>query len=331
MGSDESKGYLIVGLGSMGRRRTRVLRALLPNVNLYGVDGRQDRRQEWSRNYEGESYECIEAAISAHDICAVFVCTSPESHASIIKYCLMKNLNVFSEINLLADMYKENILLAKEKKRVLFLSSTPMYKKEIEVIKKTVCSSKKNVFYQYHVGQYLPDWHPWEKFNDFFVGKKETNGCREIFAIEMPWILDTFGEITEYHLIADNITNLNINFPDGYLMLVKHENGNSGIIGFDVACRHAIRRFEAYSEDIYIEWHGKPENLIVRNTETGELEYPCKQELYDAIEGYSELINEQAYIEEVKSFFNVMEKKEEARYSFDKDYLLLKMLDELGI
>ena len=35
------------------------------------------------------------------------------------------------------------------------------------------------------LGQYLPDWHPWESYKSFFVSNKKTNGCRELFAIEL--------------------------------------------------------------------------------------------------------------------------------------------------
>ena len=44
------------------------------------------------------------------------------------------------------------------------------------------------VNYIYHIGQYLPDWHPWENYKNFFVGDKRTGGVREIFGIDLPWL-----------------------------------------------------------------------------------------------------------------------------------------------
>lgn len=322
--------FIIIGLGSMGRRRTRILKSLLPGVRIIGVDGREDRRVQWSDEYQGMTYETIEKAVIENKIWAAFVCTSPENHHAVIRECLEKDFHVFSEINLVSDGYMECMQLAKEKELVLFLSSTPMYKQEMRAVKEIITRQKKPVFYRYHVGQYLPDWHPWETFKEFFVGNRRTNGCREIFAIEMPWILDVFGDITEYHVMAGNITGLDIDFCDSYLLQVKHVNGSCGSIAFDVVCRQAVRRLEVYNEELYLEWFGKPENLAVKNLQTGRMEYPCREKLYQVMEGYNELINEQGYVDEVINFLNVLSGREEARYSFEKDYRLLEFLDKLG-
>lgn len=323
--------FMIIGLGSMGRRRTRILKSLLPDARIVGVDGREDRRTQWSSEYQSRTYKTIEAVVKEYEIEAAFVCTSPESHHVVIRECLEKDFHVFSEINLVSDGYMENMQLAKDKGLVLFLSSTPMYKQEMRAVKEMIIKQEKPVFYRYHVGQYLPDWHPWETFKEFFVGNRRTNGCREIFAIEMPWLLDIFGDITEYHVMAGNTTGLDIDFSDSYLLQVKHVNGCCGSIAFDVTCRQAVRRLEAYNEELYLEWLGKPENLAVKNLQTEEMEYPCREKQYQVMEGYNELINEQGYVDEVINFLNVLSGRENSRYSFEKDCWLLEFLDKLGV
>ncbi len=44
------------------------------------------------------------------------------------------------------------------------------------------------------------------------------NGCREIFAIELPWIVKAFGEIEDIHVVSGRLTNLDINFQDAYFV-----------------------------------------------------------------------------------------------------------------
>ena len=39
---------LMIGLGSMGKRRIRLIQELFPEASVYGVDGREDRRDEVS-------------------------------------------------------------------------------------------------------------------------------------------------------------------------------------------------------------------------------------------------------------------------------------------
>lgn len=63
---------------------------------------------------------------------------------------------------------------AKEKGVLLFLSSTMLYRRETQYIKQQVAAFGKPVHYIYHIGQYLPDWHPWENYKNFFVGNART-------------------------------------------------------------------------------------------------------------------------------------------------------------
>ena len=95
--------------------------------------------------------------------------------------------------------------------------------------------------YTYHVGQYLPDWHPWESYKDFFVGNKETNGCREILAIEMPWIVHIFGEIESVIYSKSRITELDIEFEDVYMLIINHKNGTIGSLIVDVVACEPVR------------------------------------------------------------------------------------------
>ena len=37
----------------------------------------------------------------------------------------------------------------------------------------------------YHSGQYLPDWHPWESYKDFYVSNPATGARREIVPFEL--------------------------------------------------------------------------------------------------------------------------------------------------
>ena len=47
--------------------------------------------------------------------------------------------------------------------------------------------------FSYHSGQYLPDWHPWEKVSEYYVSNRETGGGREIVPFELTWIADVIG------------------------------------------------------------------------------------------------------------------------------------------
>ena len=211
---------IVIGLGSMGKRRIRLIKRIDSDINIVGVDGNEDRNKEVTQLFNIATYKTVEEAKQAEKITCAFVCTSPLSHADIIQECLSNSWNVFTELNLVSDKYEENMRLADKNNCVLFLSSTFFYREEITYIRNKV-QDKNKINYIYHIGQYLPDWHPWENYKDFFVGNQRTNGCREIMAIEMPWLCATFGEVIDFNVVSDKMTDLSINYHDNYMIHVS--------------------------------------------------------------------------------------------------------------
>ena len=249
----------VVGLGSMGKRRIRLMREMYPEYYFFGIDGREDRRQEVIDNFGIDCFEGL-SQISAEIDC-VFVCTSPLSHNSIIRDALERSYHVFTELNLVPDGYDENLELARVKNVKLFLSSTFFYREEIEYIRGKI-NSDSRWNYIYHIGQYLPDWHPWESYKDSFLSDKRTNGCREIMAIELPWITGTFGDVIDVNVLGDKLTRLNIDYKDNFMIQLTHKNGNKGCLIVDLVSPVAVRKLEVYSEGKYLAWNGTPDSLV---------------------------------------------------------------------
>lgn len=315
----------VIGLGSMGRRRIRLLKKRFPDFTITGIDSNEERVQSVAEEYGIICRSSLEKMDGRPD-CA-FICTSPQSHGILIRECLQRGCHIFSEINLIDDLYEENIKLAEEKGKTLFLSSTPLYKTEMEFIHDRVKQNGKACAYQYHVGQYLPDWHPWDDLKDFFVSNRLTNGCRELLAIELPWIQNTFGKIKKVCVVKAKLTALVLDFPDTYLIQTEHENGNIGSLTVDVVSRQAVRHLEVWNEDIYIRWNGSPESLYEKDIESGRLEQvPTGQYIHEP--GYADFINEYAYEKEIEEFFEVVRGKR-AIYDFRQDIATLEIIDEI--
>ena len=318
---------IVIGLGSMGKRRIRLIKKIDPTISIFGIDSREDRRDEVAKLYSIKTYSSIVNIDGEVDV--AFICTSPLSHANLINECLSKRINVFTEINLVSDMYDDNIKLAQDNNLILFLSSTQLYKREMQKIKE-ICSPVKQYNYIYHVGQYLPDWHPWETYNDYFISNKRTNGCREIMAIELPWIVNLFGKVVSKNVIKSKITKLNIDYNDNYIIQLEHENDNKGVLIVDVVSPKAVRKLEIYSEDKYISWNGTPDTLIEYDKSNKRDVSYCLYDDVDKVEGYSELIVENAYEEEIRAFFNAIRgDKKDILHTFEKDKEILKLIDDI--
>lgn len=316
---------IVVGLGSMGKRRIRLIKQFDSTIEIVGVDSREDRRNEVQSLYGIKTAQSIGECSSGAE--AAFVCTSPLSHHVIITECLNHGLHVFTELNLVADDYDKNMQLASEKGLKLFLSSTILYRDEVKYINRRVTESKSNVNYTYHVGQYLPDWHPWENYKDFFVGDKRTNGCREFLAIELPWIQKVFGEIEHIEVRKSKNSSLNLEYNDNYILLIEHKTGAKGTFAVDVISRKAVRNLEIFGEDLYLSWDGSGNGLYDYDIETKEERKVELYEMVDHQEGYNKSIVENAYLCEVEAFFAYIKGEKTPEYGFAEDKKTIEWLD----
>ena len=320
---------LVIGLGSMGRRRLRLLREIRPDITLCGVDQNEERRVAVKEESGIAVYASVTEAIEKAHPEAAIVSSSPLSHASIVRECLQAGLHVFTELNLVADGYEENIALAESKALVLFMSSTFLYRRETQYLIERAREYRKKLNYRYHVGQYLPDWHPWENYTDYFIGDNRTNGCRELFAIELPWLMAAFGRIDEVKVLKTKCTSLRIGYSDSYMVLLKHHNGHIGSLNIDVVSRNAERLFEMYGEDLSITWNGTPDTLQEWDARKKEARPVRLYEDTTHRDGYAGFVIENAYADELCAFLDSVETGKRAAYGFKEDLKTLTVIDEI--
>jgi len=328
----------VIGLGSMGKRRIRLLNQYIKEErkeasdwSIVGVDSREDRRTESENLFGIKTFASLDEALNECD--SVVISTSPLSHNSIIYTCLEAGKNVFTELNLVPDGYEENIALAKNKNKVLCLSSTFLYRKDVEYVIDKTKAQKNPLNYTYHIGQYLPDWHPWEKVNEYFIGDKRTNGCREILAIELPWLQTAFGKIKSVQVLRSKNTALCINYDNNYLLLIEHDKDgkiNKGTLAVDVMSRKPVRNLEVFNEDVYLSWNGTPDSLNDYDFENKKDRGVKLYENVDHTDGYASFVVENGYYNELKNYIEQIEGKiPSVSYGFEDDKETLAWIDKI--
>lgn len=318
---------LVVGYGSMGRRRIRLYKQLDKDAQFICVDSNPERIK-LIRDDDHTAFADLNEAVKEKPDLA-FVSTSPLSHASIIPILLQNKINTFTEINLSSKNYDQIIKLAKENDVKLFLSSTMLYKNQIKKIKELIQIQTQPLTYIYHIGQYLPDWHPWESYKDFFIGKKESNGCREIYAIQLPWIVDTFGEVQNLKVVSQKSTNLEIDYDDSFITTFEHKNGNKGVFVVDVVSRVATTYLEVIGENIHLTWDGSNDGLKIYNIAEKKVETYTAYENEVHNENYAANIVENTYLDEIKDFISYVQDGTEPKWSIKKDYAVLDLIDKI--
>lgn len=316
---------LVVGLGSMGKRRIRLMKQYDSLMEIIGVDTNTERLQSVKEEFMISTVTSIDDAFSGKKIDCAFVCTSPLSHHVIIDKLLECGVHIFTEINLVPNGYEKYIDV---NNIILFLSSTFLYRKDIQWMIEKVKNQKVN--YMYHTGQYLPDWHPWENYKNFFVGDRRTNGCREIFAIELPWLVECFGKIKNVNVIKGKLTSLQVDYPDNFLVQLEHESGSNGLLAVDVVSRKAIRRIEIYNENLQIFWEGTPDSLKEWDYNASEMNDVVTYNNIVRDKKYCDNIIENAYMDEIDAFFTwIKGDNSKVKYDFERDAEILKIIDKI--
>jgi len=169
---------LIVGCGSMGRRRTRNLLALEAG-EIIAFDVREDRRREIEEKHGVKTFESFDDAIAAEPD-AVFVSVPPHLHSRYIKAAIEAGKPVFSEApmtNTLAEM-DEIIALAASKNVLVAPSCTYLHHVNHQRVRQMLDSGKlaRPVSLLLDTGHHVANWHPWEDYRQFYASDRAQGG-----------------------------------------------------------------------------------------------------------------------------------------------------------
>jgi predicted dehydrogenase len=98
--------FLVIGLGSMGKRRIRCFLALgFKKENIFGFDLREDRRTEVQDKYGIRTFNDVKN-IDFSQIKAVVVSLPPDKHAIGAKIAIDNNKPVFIEASVVLEDFE---------------------------------------------------------------------------------------------------------------------------------------------------------------------------------------------------------------------------------
>lgn len=318
---------LVVGLGSMGKRRIRCLKEL-GCANIMGFDLREDRREEAKEKYMVEVVGNIDSAmIDKTD--AIIISTPPNKHNEYIKLAIEKRKPALVELSVILDGLEELNNLAKKQRVLIAPSCTTWFHPAIKDIKNLVISGKygKVTNFSYHCGQYLPDWHPWENVKDYFVSEKETGGCREIISFELKFITDIVGFPKNITGFYGKTMDVGANIDDTYVICMDMD-GSYGSMTVDVVSRCAIRSLILNMEYGQILWRWD-ENIVRLYDAVNQRWINHTFSQGQSVENYNQNIREDMYIEETKAFIEAVNGKGKFPNNLDKDIRILGLLQEI--
>ena len=318
---------VIIGLGSMGKRRVRCLHSL-GIKSIRGVDLRADRRTEAEEKYGLATFPSLEAALVSGAADALVISVPPDAHYYYMKKGVELRVPFFIEASVVDAGIAETAadcrrlgLLAAPSATMLF---HPAIRQIAGIVERGEIGTVANVVH--HMGNYLPDWHPYEHVRDFYVSRRATGGAREIVPFEMTWLAGIFGlpqrvsgfvrktiEIEGAEQIDDTY---NCIFDYGKFLMV---------LLVDVVARPSTRRTLINGSHGQLVWDWSENCVRVYDPVKNDWDsrpYDAGQ----AAAGYNANIGETMYIEEIRNFLDAVAGRRPFINTLEKDHAILKLL-----
>ena len=339
---------LILGLGSMGKRRIRNLKHLGID-QITGYDIRPDRN-----DYARSTYDVDILADFSWEVVAAFdfvlICTPPHLHMEAAIECARRGQHFFTELNFVRDRLDELLDLLKTSGETFVAAPSctlrhhPCVKKMKELLGQSPLG--RPFCFIHHFGEYLPYWHPWESIHDFYVSKRQTGGAGDIVAFELEFLTWLFGDPVTVHGFGSNSGTLGVDIDDNFQFVIKFASGVNGSVLVDVLQRKANRYFRVVAENgsiIWDDWNRQRLKLIYERQPAGT---PLKRDHQpEYVEEELDLSGEETgwagsevehidfstimYIEEMAAFLDAVAGRRKYPKTFEGDKKIIDTLFQL--
>ncbi len=250
---------LVVGGGSMGRRRLRDLTYLNPGGVLL-LEPVAERCAHVAKAFDVPGYSSLDEAL-AQNPDALAISTPPALHESYVRAAVDGGKHVFAEVPFLLDYksLREVAAARTSKKNVLGVSHTIRYYPPYRLIHDLLSQNAvgRPLYLEYSLGNYLPDWHPYEDYRKFYAADQKLGGAgMDMLLHELSAIHWWLGPTTNIQARLAKISSLEIAGSDTHDILMRFANGAVGFFHHDVIERGTVgRHIRIVGEEGTIEWH----------------------------------------------------------------------------
>lgn len=228
---------LMIGLGGIGQRHTRNLRALYGNT--IEILAYRTRRQthvvtptmqaDITRNVESEysicAFDSLQDALEQRPDIA-FVCNPSSLHLPVALSCLRAGCDIFLEKPLSDSLVDtENLILEASQRRAIAmvgyqLRFHPCLRRFAEILSSGSLGSLLSV--RATIGEYLPGWHPYEDYRQMYASRADLGGGVILSQIhELDYLYSLFGEPRRVFALGGKWSELDIDVEDTASILME--------------------------------------------------------------------------------------------------------------
>src|SRR6266850_620133 len=225
---------LILGSGSVGRRHAKNLHALGCLVSC--MDPRRDRLEEIGKEVPlTHQFTSLEGALAhAEELAGVVICSPPKFHVEQSQAALELDLPVLLEKPAATDAASCRQLQRRlQKGGKLLLGYTYRWWAPVRQLKSLIDAGAVGPLRhaRFVISAHLADWHPWERYQDFFMASQDLGGGALLdeshFIDLMLWLFGVperifarIGKVSDLEIDTDDVVDIFATYADQFRVTI---------------------------------------------------------------------------------------------------------------
>jgi predicted dehydrogenase len=254
--------YVVVGQGSMGKRRVRCLLANgVASEQIIVCDQRDDRLAESAGKYGVRGVRSIDSPLEDPEVKAVIISVPGALHLQYILAALQTGKHWFCEVPLAVKMDRLDEVIAMTSKGLVGVSGCQLLFHPLAKALRTWSQSSTTgriLGVSYSCGMYLPEWHPYEDYRKFYASNAAMGGGNlDVIAQEVlwiRWILNSPIVAATCRMSKVGSLELAEGTPDHQEIILEAENGVMLSMHFDINDRTHERWLRLTAEYSTAKW-----------------------------------------------------------------------------
>ena len=312
--------YAVIGLGSMGKRRVRDLKALEAG-RVIGVDLREDRRQETEDKFKIEVSDDLEAVLSLKPR-VLFVSVAPHLHYRFCKAALDAGSAYFVECLTTLSLEEMDDLIERDKRSAgrAFPSVTPFMNGYFQHTAQAVAQFGKVYAIDASMASWLPNQHPWEKqIGEHYEFDRGKGGGLAEPAYLLSWICGLLGQKpTSVIAHAEHVSDLPPGVNDLLDMIIQFDRGT--VMNF----HYSLCEKQDRSVGTFTRISCERGTTLSKNTESRFFNWDTQK--WDECTLPGSWTYEDIYVEEMKHVLAALDGKEDYQGSLERERWTLATL-----
>lgn len=263
-----TRHILVIGCGSVGKRHAENLKSL--GCRVSGMDPRADRLDEAATRIPLElRFATLEAAFD-HGVTfdGAVIASPPTAHVAQALACLDRRIPLLLEKPVAPDLASARTLLARARVSAVpvLLGYTFRWWPPVLHLKELLGGRATGdvLRVQMVMAAHLADWHPWERYQDFFMAKAALGGGALLdeshFLDLMLWL---FGWPQDLSATVERLSALEIDTDDNVDVSLALPSGTRVGIHLDLYARPHERSIRVFGDAGTVEWNNE-DNCVRR-------------------------------------------------------------------